>query len=338
MFELAESESIDVKIKVIGGGGENAVNSMIAAGLSGIDFIAIDTNIRKLENSAATTKVQIGTTLTRGLGAGAKPVIGQQAAIEGSDFIRECLKNADMVFITAGMGGGTGAGAAPVVAGIAKEMGILTIAVVTKPFYYEGRTRALNAEAGIKELKKNVDAYIVIPNDKIHLSVPKGTSLIKSFDIANDILRQAIQSITDLLLIRGHINHDFADIKAIMEKAGRSVMGIGYGKAEEGGAIAAVKQAIANPLLEDSSIEGARGILLNITGGADMPLHAVQDAASVVNDLADDNANIILGIVINPSMKDNITVTIIATGFDEKVEALSLAGVSKWTPNRLQYK
>lgn len=340
MFKFVETEDTGIKIKAIGvgGGGENAVNSMINSGLSGIDFIAIDTNIRKLENSLALTKVWIGTNLTKGLGAGANPVIGRQAAIEDGDSIRGCLEGADMVFITAGMGGGTGTGTAPVIAGIAKEMGILTIAVVTKPFYYEGRTRTLNAEKGIRELKKNADAYIVISNDKIQLSVPKGTPLVRSFGVADDVLRQAMQSITDLLLIRGHINHDFADIKTIMEKSGRAVMGVGYDKAEDGGTIAAAKQAISNPLLENSSIEGARGILINITGGVNMPLDAVEEAVSTVHDLADDDAHIIFGVVINPDMEENIAVTIIATGFDDKIEEPALPSLQKWTSNRLSYK
>jgi cell division protein FtsZ len=335
MFELEDVGRLVAKIKVIGvgGGGGNAVNSMVAANLYGVEFIAINTDNQHLDASLASIKVQIGTGLTKGLGAGSNPVIGRQAALEDKGSIMGCIEGADMVFITAGMGGGTGTGAAPVVASLAREMGILTVGVVTKPFYYEGRKRAINAEEGIRELKKNVDTLIVIPNDRIQLVVEKGTPLLKSFSIANDVLRQAIQGISDLVLIPGLINLDFADVKAIMENAGRAVIGMGLGKGD-GGAFEAAKRAISNPLLEESSIEGAKGILINITGGLNMSLDAVQEAASLIHDSSHDEANIILGAVINPDMEEDVRVTVIATGLEDRIEKTELPEIKKWTPKK----
>lgn len=332
MFELEEAGRLTANIKVIGvgGGGSNAINSMVAANLYGVEFIAVNTDSQHLEASLAPVKVQIGMNLTRGLGAGSNPVIGRQAALEDKDALTACIEGADLVFVTAGMGGGTGTGAAPVIANIAKDLGILTVAVVTKPFYYEGRKRAINAEEGIKELERNVDTLIVIPNDRIHLVVEKGTPLLKSFSIANDVLRHAIQGISDLILIPGLINLDFADIKAIMENAGRAVIGVGSGKGE-GGAFEAAKKAISNPLIEESTIEGARGILINITGGINMSIDAVQQAASLIYDSAHGDANIIMGAVINPDMDDEVNVTVIATGLKEKSEKIELPA-KKWSP------
>jgi cell division protein FtsZ len=332
MFELEDAGRLTANIRVIGvgGGGSNAINSMVAANLYGVEFIAVNTDNQHLEASLAPVKVQIGINLTKGLGAGSNPAIGRQAALEDKDTLAACVEGADLIFITAGMGGGTGTGAAPVIAQIAKEMGILTVSIVTKPFYYEGRKRIQNAEEGIKELEKNVDTLIVIPNDRIHLVVQKGTPLLKSFSIANDVLRQAIQGISDLILVPGLINLDFADIRAIMENAGRAVIGIGTGKGD-GGAFEAAKKAISNPLIEESTIEGAKGILINITGGLNMSIDSVQEAASLIYDSAHDDANIILGAVVNPDMDDEVHVTVIATGLKEKSEKIELP-LKKWTP------
>jgi cell division protein FtsZ len=335
MFELEEVGRLVAKIKVVGvgGGGGNAVNSMVAANLFGVEFIAVNTDSQHLEASLAPVKVQIGSALTKGLGAGSSPVIGREAALEDRDPLSGCIDGADMVFVTAGMGGGTGTGAAPVIASIAKDMGILAVGVVTRPFYYEGRKRAINAEEGIRELRKYVDTLIVIPNDRIHLVVEKGTPLLKSFSIANDVLRQAIQGISDLILIPGLINLDFADVKSIMQNAGRAVIGMGIGSGD-GGAFEAAKRAISNPLLEESSIEGAKGILINITGGLNMSLDAVQEAASLIHDSAHDEANIILGAVINPDMEEDVRVTVIATGLEDRAEKTELPQIKKWTPKK----
>lgn len=335
MFEIEDAGRLVAKIKVVGvgGGGTNAVNSMVAASIYGVEFITVNTDSQHLESSLAKVKVQIGAEMTRGLGAGSNPVVGRQAALDDRDALAGSLEGADMVFITAGMGGGTGTGAAPVIAQLSRDMGILTVGVVTKPFYYEGRKRAFNADEGVKELKKNVDTLIVIPNDRIHLVVEKGTPLMKSFSIANDVLRQAVQGISDLVLIPGLINLDFADVRSIMEGAGRAVIGMGVGKSDSG-AFEAAKRAISNPLLEDSTIEGAKGILINITGGVNMSLDAVQNAASLIHDSAHEDANIILGAVINPDMDDDVRVTVIATGLETKAERAELPQIKKWTPSR----
>ena len=333
MFELEEVRGQGASIKVVGvgGAGGNAANNMIASNLQGVEFIAVNTDSQVLETALAPTKVQIGMELTKGLGAGSNPDIGREAALEDREAIAEHLKGSDMVFITAGMGGGTGTGASPVVASVAKELGALTVAIVTKPFFYEGRKRAINAEIGIKELQKYVDTLIIIPNDRIGLVVEKGTPMLKSFAVANDVLRQAVQGISDLILIPGLINLDFADVKTVMANAGRAVMGVGLGRGE-GGALEAAKKAISNPLLEDSSTEGAKGIIINITGGLDLSLSSVQDAAGFIYDLANDEANIIFGAVINPDIEDEVRVTVIATGFDEKKEKVELPQIKKWMP------
>lgn len=333
MFEIEEVRGQKAKIKVIGAGGAggNAINNMIASNLQGVEFIGVNTDLQVLETSLAPTKVQIGRELTRGLGAGSNPEIGRQAAMEDRTSIMECMDGCDMVFITAGMGGGTGTGAAPVIAEAAKEMGILTVAVVTKPFFYEGKKRLLNAEEGIKALTKHVDTLIVIPNDKISLVVEKGTPMLKSFSIANDVLRQAVQGISDIILVPGLINVDFADVRTIMEKVGRAVMGTGIGKGE-GGAFDAAKKAISNPLLEDSSIEGSRGILINVTGGLELSLSEVQAALSLIYDSAHEDVNVIFGAVIDPDVKDEVRVTVIATCFEEKKEKIELPEIKKWSP------
>lgn len=333
MFELEEVRGQGASIRVIGvgGAGGNAVNNMIASNLHGVEFIALNTDCQVLETALAPTKVQLGLELTKGLGAGSNPEIGREAALEDREAIAECLRGSDMVFITAGMGGGTGTGASPVVAGIAKELGALTVAIVTRPFFYEGRKRAINADIGIKELQNYVDALLIIPNDRIGLVVAKGTPMLKSFAVANDVLRQAVQGISDLILIPGLINLDFADVKAVMANAGRAVMGVGLGKGE-GGALEAAKRAISNPLLEDSSTEGAKGIVINITGGLNLSQSDVQDAAAFIYDLADDEANIIFGAVINPDIDDEVRVTVIATGFEGKKEKVELPQIKKWMP------
>jgi cell division protein FtsZ len=335
MFEIEEVRGQKAKIKVVGvgGAGGNAVNNMIASTLYGVEFIAINTDLQVLETSLAPVKVQIGASLTRGLGAGSDPQIGREAAFEDRAAIVEALEGADMVFITAGMGGGTGTGAGPVIAGTAKELGAITVAVITRPFFYEGKKRFLNAEEGIKEMKKYVDTFIVIPNDKIALAVEKGTPLLKSFALANDVLRMAVQSISDIILTPGLINVDFADVRTIIEDKGRGVMGSGLGRGE-GGALEASKKAITNPLLEDPSIEGAKGVLINITGGLQLSLDDVKEAASFVYDSAHDEVNLIFGAVVDPDLDDEVRVTVIATGFNEEKQKAELPQIKKWTPVR----
>jgi cell division protein FtsZ len=333
MFEIEEVRGHGAKIKVVGvgGAGSNAINNMIASNLHGVEFICVNTDMQSLETSLASTKVQIGANLTRGLGAGSNPQIGREAALEDSALISESLEGADMVFITAGMGGGTGTGAGPVIAGIARELGAITVAVITKPFFYEGKIRYTNAEEGIKELRKNVDTLILIPNDKIGLVVEKGTPLLKSFAVANDVLKQAVQGISDIILIPGLINVDFADVKTIIQNQGRGVMGSGVGRGDAG-ALDAAKKAISNPLLEESSIEGAKGILVNITGGLELALNDVQDAVSYVYDSAHEEVHLIFGAVIDPDVADEVRVTVIATGFSDQKEKVELPQVKKWTP------
>jgi len=335
MFEIEEVRGQKARIKVVGvgGAGGNAINNMIASNLHGVEFIAINTDMQALETSLAPIKVQIGESLTRGLGAGSNPQIGREAALEDSSVIAEYLEGSDMVFITAGMGGGTGTGAGPVIAGIAKEMGAITVAIITKPFFYEGKIRYANAEEGIKELKKNVDTIIVIPNDKIGLVVEKGTPLLKSFSVANDVLKQAVQGISDIILIPGLINVDFADVRTIIQDKGRGVMGAGVGRGENG-AIDAAKKAILNPLLEESSIEGATGILVNITGGLELSLNGVQEAISYIYDSAHEDVHLIFGAVIDADIGDEARVTVIATGFNEQKEKVDLPQIRKWSPIR----
>jgi len=335
MFEIEEVKGQKAKIKVVGvgGAGGNAINNMIASNLHGVEFVAINTDMQALETSLATVKIQIGESLTRGLGAGSNPQIGREAALEDSTAIAEYLEGSDMVFITAGMGGGTGTGAGPVIAGLARELGAITVAVITKPFFYEGKIRYTNAEEGIKELKKNVDTLIVIPNDKIGLVVEKGTPLLKSFAVANDVLKHAVQGISDIILIPGLINVDFADVKTIIQDQGRGVMGSSIGNGD-GGALDAAKKAISNPLLEESSIEGAKGILVNITGGLELSLNDVQEAVSYVYDSAHEEVHLIFGAVIDPDIGNEVRVTVIATGFSDQKEKVDLPQIRKWTPLR----
>ncbi|MGM0471317.1 MAG: cell division protein FtsZ [Bacillota bacterium] len=317
MFEFcAETEQFaDIKVVGVGGGGNNAINRMIESGLDGVEFIAINTDAQALVSSQASSTLQIGEKLTQGLGAGADPELGQKAAEESRDMIAETLKGSDMVFITAGMGGGTGTGAAPVVAEVAKEIGALTVGVVTKPFTVEGRQRMEKAEYGVDNLKEEVDTLIVIPNDRLLEVVEKQTSLIEAFEVADDVLRQGVQGISDLITITGLINLDFADVKTIMTDAGSALMGIGAAEGDDRAAEAA-RKAVACPLLE-ASIEGAQGVLLNITGGENLGLHEANEAAKVVSEVADSNANIILGAVVDESLDEEVKVTVIATGFGQ---------------------
>jgi len=334
MFEIddAKGQTANIKVVGVGGAGGNTINNMISSGVQGVDFIAVNTDTQVLETSLAATKVQIGASITRGLGAGADPQIGRQSALEDRSALAEALGGADLIFITAGMGGGTGTGASPVIASVAKELGALTVAIVTKPFFYEGKSRTLKADEGIKELRSNVDTFIVIPNDRIAHVVEKKVSFQKGFAITDEVLKQAIQGISDIILTPGLINVDFADVKTAMLNTGRAVMGVGIGRGE-GGAIEAAKKAITNPLLEDSSIEGARGILINISGGTQLSLGDVQEAASIIYDSAHDAANIIFGAVVNSDVEDEVKVTVIATGFEEKKEKVELPQVKKWTPS-----
>jgi cell division protein FtsZ len=335
MFEIEEVRGKTARIKVVGvgGAGGNAINNMIASNLHGVEFVAVNTDMQALETSLASVKVQIGANLTRGLGAGSNPQTGREAALEDSTLIAEHLEGSDMVFITAGMGGGTGTGAGPVIAGIAKELGAITVAIITKPFFYEGKIRCANAEEGIMELKQNVDTLIVIPNDKIGLVVEKGTPLLKSFAVANDVLKQAVQGISDIILIPGLINVDFADVKTIIQDKGRGVMGSGVGRGERG-AVDAAKKAISNPLLEESSIEGSKGILVNITGGLELALDDVKDAVSYIYDSAHEDVHLIFGAVIDPDVGEEVRVTVIATGFNDQKENVDIPQIKKWTPIR----
>ena len=307
-----------IKVIGVGGAGNNAVNRMIESGIKGVDFIAVNTDRQALTKSKAGTKIQIGEKITRGLGAGANPDIGAQSAEENKSEIAETLRGADMVFVTAGMGGGTGTGAAPIVAQAAKEMGILTIGVVTKPFTFEGKKRLSQAERGIESLKGKVDALVVIPNDKLLQIIDRKTSINDAFRMADDVLRQGVQGISDLIAVTGTVNLDFADVKTIMKDTGMAHMGIGRASGENRAEDAA-KQAVQSPLLE-TSIEGARGVIINITGGEDLGLHEVNTAAELVQRSVDPEANIIFGTVTDPDMKDEIQITVIATGF-EKPEA-----------------
>jgi cell division protein FtsZ len=303
-----------IKVIGIGGGGSNAVNRMIRAEMMGVEFIAVNTDAQALLQSDAPHKIRIGDKITRGLGAGADPAIGQRAAEEDSEKIYEALKDADMIFITAGMGGGTGSGAAHVVAEIAKDLGALTVAVVTKPFSFEGARRKLVAEQYTETLKDKVDTLITIPNDRLREVVDKKTSILDAFRVVDDVLRQGVQGISDLITVPGLINLDFADVKTIMREAGSSMMGIGIGTGENR-AVEAARAAVMSPLLE-INIQGARGILFNVTGGSDLGLFEVNEAAEVIKEAADPEANIIFGTVIDDRMRDEVKVTVIATGFD----------------------
>lgn len=308
-------ELANIKVIGVGGAGNNAVNRMIEAGVQGVEFLAANTEVQILETSKATKALQLGEKLTKGLGAGAKPEVGEAAAVESKEEILKALQGADMVFVTAGMGGGTGTGAAPIVAECAKELGALTVAVVTKPFTFEGNVRMRNATSGIEALKEKVDTIIIVPNERLLQAVDKKVSLQNAFRLADDVLRQGVQGISDLITVPGVINLDFADVKTIMTDQGEALMGIGSGTGENRAADAA-KAAISSPLLE-RTIDGAKGIIISVTGSEDLGLLEINEAAQIISDAADPDANIIWGTSINPDMGDEVRITVIATGFED---------------------
>ena len=318
-LKLDEEGRTGARIKVIGvgGGGSNAVNRMVEVGLSGVEFIVANTDAQALDHSRAAIKLQLGQKLTKGLGAGADPNVGRQAALEDTDMIIQALSGADMIFVTTGLGGGTGTGAAPVIASLACELGALTIAVVTKPFKFEGKKRALQAEAGLEALRECVDTVITIPNERLLSIIDRRTTMADAFTLADDVLRQAIQGISDLILVPGLINLDFADVKTIMSGMGVAMMGTGSAEGDNR-AMQAAQKAIASPLLEDSSVNGARGVIINITGGPDLSLLEVNEASCVIQEAAHEDANIIFGAVVDPSLTGKVKITVIATGFDRK--------------------
>jgi cell division protein FtsZ len=324
-----------VKVIGVGGAGGNAVNRMMAAGFDGVEFIVANTDLQALSLNAAPIKVQLGAKLTKGLGAGADPEVGRQAALEDTDHIIEVLDGADMVFVTIGLGGGTGTGAGPVIASLASELGALTIAVVTRPFKFEGKRRALQAEYGLVELRKGVDSVITIPNERLLTSIDRHTSLTHAFVLADDVLRQAIQGISDLILVPGLINLDFPDVKTIMAGMGVAVMGTGMGEGETR-AVDAARAAISSPLLEDASINGARGVIINVTGGEDMSLFEVSEASSIIHEAAHEEANIIFGAAVDRRLDGKIKITVIATGFDRAAPGKAVKPSNAETPVDLQ--
>jgi cell division protein FtsZ len=321
-FDQKTSQTARIKVIGVGGGGGNAITNMIQSGMDDVDFVVANTDLQALERNPAEYKIQLGMELTRGLGAGADPNVGRKAALEDSIGLTEALNDSDMVFVTAGLGGGTGTGAAPIVASLAREQGALTVAVVTKPFSFEGRRRMTQAEEGLIALTNAVDTLITIPNDRLLAIAPPDTPALKAFQLADDVLYQAVQGISTLITTPGYVNVDFADVKTVMSQTGRALMGTGYGvgpnRAEE-----AAQMAISSPLLEDCSIDGATGILINITGGTDLGLHEIGVASSLIQEAAHPDANIIFGTVVDESMHDQIQVTVIATGFTEMVGARS---------------
>ena len=325
---------VPARIKVIGvgGGGGNAVNRMIDANLRGIEFVAANTDLQALAKCRARTKIQLGTLLTKGLGAGADPEVGRKSALEDTERILEVLDGADMVFLTAGLGGGTGTGAVPILASLAAEIGALTVAIVTKPFGFEGRRRMQLAERGVEELRASVDTLITIPNERLLNFVERGTPLTEAFRIADDVLRQAVQGISDLITVPGEINVDFADVRTIMTGMGMALMGTGVARGDSR-AIESAQRAVSSPLLEETSIQGAKGVLINITGGHDLTLHEVNEAARIIQEAVDPDANIITGMVIDPTLDDAMKVTVIATGFD-RVEGVRARATAPLGLNR----
>lgn len=315
MLDHKSRSGAKIKVVGVGGGGSNAVNRMVQAGLGGVEFIVANTDVQALDHNHAALKLQIGSKLTKGLGAGADPTVGRQAALEDTESIVQALSGADMVFVTTGLGGGTGTGAAPVIASLASELGALTIAVVTKPFAFEGKKRAKQAEAGLEALRNCVDTIITIPNERLLSIIDRSTPMTEAFVTADDVLRQAIQGISDLILVPGLINLDFADVKAIMSGMGVAMMGTGVAEGE-GRALAAARAAISSPLLEDSRVEGARGVIINVTGGPDLGLMEVGEASAVIQEAAHEDANIIFGAVVDPNLVGRVKITVIATGFD----------------------
>jgi cell division protein FtsZ len=332
-LKLDDESRAGARIKVIGvgGGGSNAVNRMVAAGFEGVEFIVANTDLQAIRQSAAPVKLQIGGKLTRGLGAGADPNIGRQAALEDTEKLIEALDGADMVFVTTGLGGGTGTGAAPVIASLASELGALTIAVVTKPFKFEGKKRLTQSERGLEELRECVDTVITIPNERLLATIARHTSVNDAFASADDVLRQAIQGISDLILVPGLINLDFADVKTIMAGMGLAIMGTGLSEGENR-AMNAANAAISSPLLEDASVKGARGVIINVTGGTDLSLIEVSEASSIIQEAAHEDANIIFGAVVDPKMEGRVKITVIATGFDRPGAVRAPAASAVQTP------
>ena len=335
MFELVEHVNLGARIKVIGigGGGGNAINTMISSKLTGVDFIVANTDAQSIEASRASVKIQLGEKITKGLGAGANPEIGRRATLEDQERIQGYLSGADMIFITAGMGGGTGTGGAPIIAKVAREVGALTVGVVTKPFIFEGKKRMRQAEDGIHELKESVDTLIVIPNQRLLSIAAKTTTMLEAFQKADDILLQAVRGISDLIITPGLINLDFADVRTVMAEMGLALMGAASASGENR-AVEAAQKAISSPLLEDISIHGARGVLINITGGPDLCLYEVNEAATMIQEEAHDDANIIFGAVIDERMKDEIRITVIATGFGEKEERKPVLSAVTYNANK----
>lgn len=323
-----------IKVIGVGGGGNNAVNRMVEEGLDGVEFIVANTDVQALRMSRAPHKIQLGAKLTKGLGAGADPDIGRRAAVEDTEKLIQALDGADLIFVTTGLGGGTGTGGAPVIASLASELGALTVAVVTKPFAFEGRKRLMQAERGLAALRDCVDSVITIPNERLLSTIDRSTPLLSAFAAADDVLRQAIQGISDLILVPGLINLDFADVKTIMTGMGVAVMGTGVGEGSSR-AVDAARKAISSPLLEDASIEGARGVIINVTGGSDLSLIEVSEASSIIHDAAHEEANIIFGAVIDPRLEGRVKITVIATGFQREGARAIVPGVSKPTPSDL---
>ncbi len=334
MQDLERDQIAKIKVIGVGGGGCNAVNRMIESGVGGVDFIVANTDLQVLNVSRAETKLQIGKSITDGLGAGANPEIGREAALESKSEIEEALAGADMVFVTCGLGGGTGTGAAPIVAEIAQDLGALTVAIVTKPFKFEGRKRMEQAEVGLEELKKHVDTIIVIPNDRLRDMIDRTTPIVEAFKEVDNVLRRGVQSISDLIAVSGLVNLDFADVKAVMQNRGNAIIGIGIGVGEDR-AIEAAKQAVASPLLE-TTIDGATDAIINITGGNSLTLFEAEDAAEVVRNAANTDINTIFGAVINENLSDEVIVTVIATGFDDAREQIG-GGLDNDLPTNTSY-
>jgi cell division protein FtsZ len=325
-LRFAEEGTAGARIKVIGvgGGGSNAVNRMVAVGLDGVEFIVANTDLQALRSSHTPMKLQIGSKVTKGLGAGADPNVGRQAALEDTDEILQALDGADMIFVTTGLGGGTGTGAAPVIASLATELGALTVAVVTKPFKFEGRKRQIQAERGLEALRDCVDTIITIPNERLLAIIDRTTPMVEAFATADDVLRQAIQGISDLIIVPGLINLDFADVKTIMSGMGFAMMGTGIAEGQDR-AVEAARRAISSPLLEGACVNGARGVIINVTGGPDLSLVEVSEASSIVQEAADEDANIIFGAVVDPSLKGKVKITVIATGFGPPLASRSVS-------------
>src|SRR3954453_8886542 len=330
MLDSETRRGAKIKVVGVGGGGSNALNRMVEVGLAGVEFIVANTDVQALDQNRAGVKLQIGHKLTKGLGAGADPNIGRQAALEDTDTIIQSLSGADMIFVTTGLGGGTGTGAAPVIASLASELGALTIAVVTKPFKFEGKKRQLQAERGLEELRGSVDTVITIPNERLLATIARTTSLNDAFVSADDVLRQAIQGISDLILVPGLINLDFADVKTIMAGMGIAIMGTGTAEGENK-AMDAANRAVSSPLLEDASVKGARGVIINVTGGPDLSLIEVSEASGIIQEAAHEEANIIFGAVVDPRMEGKVKITVIATGFDRPANR-ALAAAAATTP------